>query len=132
MVHDDRIFLVRVEVGRLHHPSVQFHTIAGGEAEEFLARHVQTCYLLHQLLIVHQSGQGLAGIVVDGDDLRGSQVGEGIDVILHALAEDGTVGTFLGRELGLASLAVNLIDSTAERTSFVAGIIIGIGLLVPT
>ena len=89
-------------------------------------------YLFCQSLVVHKGSQCLTRIVINGNDWRSCDIGECIDVILHALAENSAVSTFLSRKFGLASLGVDFIDSTTERASFVAGIIVRIGLLVPT
>ena len=40
LVHDYRIFLGRIEVGRFHHPTVQFYSFTGFEREKLFCRHV--------------------------------------------------------------------------------------------
>ena len=132
LVHNHRILLGWVEVGRFHDPAVQLYAVAGSKGEEFLARQVHRSYLLCQFLVVYQCGKCFAGVVVNGNYRRSSYVRECIDVILHALAEDSLVGTFFARQLGLATLCVYLVDCGAERASFITTIIIGIGLFVPT
>ena len=110
MVHDNRIFLIGIEISWLHHPTVQFYTIASSESEELLARHVEVGYLFCQSLVVHKRSQCLTRIVIDSNDWRRCDIGECIDVILHALAEDGTVGTFICRKFGFASLGIDLVN----------------------
>lgn len=47
-----RIFLVGIEMGGFHYPTVQLYSVCGLECEELFARHIQPRHLLLQLLIV--------------------------------------------------------------------------------
>ena len=95
MVQDDRIFLVGIEMGGFHYPTVQLYSVCGLECEELFARHIQPRHLLLQLLIVNQSSQHFSFVVVQSDDRRYIGTGVCVDEILHVFTKDGTVAAFL-------------------------------------
>ena len=61
-------------MGGFHHPAVQFCAVAGLEAEQFFAWHIQACHLLFQFVVIYQRGQFLAVVFIEGD------YGGGVDV----------------------------------------------------
>ena len=87
---------------------------------------------MYQLLIVNQCGELLTCIIIDGDNWWGLHIREGIDVILHGVAENSTIGTFFSRQLGLSAFSIYLINGAAEGTTFITLIIESIGFFVPT
>ena len=52
LVHDDRIFLAWIEVGRFHHPAVQLYTFGCTETEKLFFRHVQCSNFRFQFRVV--------------------------------------------------------------------------------
>ncbi len=119
--HQHGVLAVGIKVAGLHHPAVELHALAGGEAEELLLRHGILGELGLECGVIEQGGQFAAVAVIEGDDRGGGEVLEAVDVVLHVTAEDGAVGAPLAAELRLAPLAVHLVDGLAHGTLLVAG-----------
>ena len=83
MVHHHGIFLLGVEVLRLHHPADEPYALGGGEGEYFLLAHVVGSILASQLLVVNKRGERLALRVAKGDLRRGIDIAPETNEILE-------------------------------------------------
>ena len=117
MRHQHGVFLLRVEVGRLHHPGVQLHAVGCADGEELLRGVGELGEAFAQLGVVLQGAQLLAALclVQRGDGGRG---GRGVTehVVGVILTEGGCVRA---RELGevrLDALGIDAADGAAEGT----------------
>ena len=120
MEEDDRILLAGVEIYRLHHPAVQFHTFGSGERESLALAPIILPCLFEQLLVVFQCLDKLALVAAYGEDIRMAVAAPGIDEIAVIAREVSRVGTSrIGKALHLSVLMshVNLAVVRIELSS---------------
>ena len=92
---DNRIFLVGIEVKRLHHPTIQFDTFGSSESKSLTLAPIVLLGFLQQLLVIFQGLDYLSLAIANGKYLWMTIGTPCIDKIAIVAREISRVGTFL-------------------------------------
>ena len=109
-MHDDRVFLGRIEVGRLDHPAVEGDTLGSSEGEELLFGRLKLGQILREFVVVEHLANHLALAVHDRIDIGVVGVAPAVEEVAVVAREGGVVPSFRAREGGHTPLLVGHVD----------------------
>ena len=87
LIHHHGIFPVRVEICRLHHPSVQHHTVGRCQREQFTLAKIVRTQTVSQGTVLHKRLQHLPLAVAQRADGRRIHVAPRMDEVFEVAAE---------------------------------------------
>ena len=122
--HHHGMFLVRVEVCRLHHPAIQFGAVFRGEMDNLAVYETVFVHRLFHVLVVVQYTQLLALGFMDSVFGQGVQIGVLQAVIVAVWAEQRTCpAVALCQKLFLLAIKVDDIQVSVQYAAFVGEIV---------
>ena len=122
--------LLCIEVGGLHHPTVEGNALGGGQCKQFTLTHLVVLQLVTERLVVDKRLHLLTFIIIDGTDIRGIDIAPGVEEVLEVLAKDGTVPAGLLRQTLALAIFVGHPYALVCCTILMRSIINGPRLLV--